>query len=71
MCGGSGVPFRPCRPNSRRCPPSIGLATGQRVQGELIGRRSYDREIATCAFADGHDLGMILVGQGLCVRRRF
>ncbi|MGI3168826.1 thermonuclease family protein [Pseudooceanicola sp. C21-150M6] len=34
----------------------------------LEGRRSWDREIATCALPDGRDLGDIMIGEGLCSR---
>lgn len=45
------------------------LADGQMVRCHLIGRRSYDREIGTCALGDGRDLGMTMVAAGLCARR--
>ncbi|CAA9427165.1 MAG: hypothetical protein AVDCRST_MAG15-2587, partial [uncultured Rubellimicrobium sp.] len=39
----------------------IDLTRGQTVACELEGRKSYDREVGTCAFADtGEDLGDIL-----------
>lgn len=46
------------------------LAEGRYVNCRLLGRRSYDRELGTCALADGRDLGRALVAQGLCSRRR-
>lgn len=49
----------------------IDLTRGQTVACELEGRKSYDREVGTCAFADtGEDLGEILIGEGICGRWR-
>lgn len=49
----------------------IDLTRGQTVACELEGRKSYDREVGTCAFADtGEDLGEILIGEGVCGRWR-
>ena len=45
------------------------LVAGQVVQCRMEGRRSFDREIGTCALADGRNLGGELVAQGLCLRR--
>ena len=45
------------------------LADGRQVRCELIGRRSYDREVGTCYLADGRDLGGVLVSRGLCAWR--
>lgn len=35
---------------------------------QLAGRRSMDREVGTCALADGHDIGEILIAEGTCKR---
>jgi hypothetical protein len=45
------------------------LADGRQVRCDLIGRRSYDREIGTCYLLDGRDLGGALVSRGLCAWR--
>jgi endonuclease YncB( thermonuclease family) len=45
------------------------LLAGQQVRCRLDGRRSFDREIGTCALADGRNPGQALVAQGLCLRR--
>lgn len=45
------------------------LADGRQVRCELIGRRSYDREIGTCYLADGRDISGVLVSRGLCAWR--
>ena len=45
------------------------LAAGQEVACELEGRRSYDREVASCALASsGEDLGEVLIAEGACGR---
>lgn len=44
------------------------LAKESRMTCRLEGRRSFDREIGTCALADGRDLGEILISEGLCRR---
>ncbi|MBP1806971.1 thermonuclease family protein [Rubellimicrobium aerolatum] len=43
------------------------LVDGQTLACDLEGRRSYDREVGTCAIA-GEDLGEILIGEGVCGR---
>ncbi|TNC66421.1 thermonuclease family protein [Rubellimicrobium roseum] len=43
------------------------LVRGQTLACDLEGRRSYDREVGTCALA-GEDLGEILIGEGVCAR---
>jgi ribosomal protein L37E len=45
------------------------IAEGRHVRCRLLGRRSYDRELGTCALGDGRDLGRTLVAQGLCTLR--
>ena len=45
------------------------LVRGQEVACELEGRKSYDREVGTCALAaSGEDLGGILISEGVCGR---
>lgn len=34
------------------------------------GRRSYDREVGTCALPDGRDIGEVLIREGYCERWR-
>lgn len=46
------------------------LVRGQAVSCRLSGRQSYDREVGTCALADGRDLGRVLIDEGLCGRWR-
>ncbi len=47
------------------------LVAGQEVTCELEGRRSYDREVGTCALASsGEDLGERLIAEGTCERWR-
>jgi endonuclease YncB( thermonuclease family) len=47
------------------------LVAGQEVACELEGRRSYDREVGTCALASsGEDLGELLISEGTCERWR-
>ncbi len=47
------------------------LIAGQEVACELEGRRSYDREVGTCALASsGEDLGELLIAEGTCDRWR-
>lgn len=36
----------------------------------LTGRRSYDREVGTCATPDGRDIGAELIAKGVCRRWR-
>jgi hypothetical protein len=45
------------------------MAAGRTVRCQLIGRRSFDREIGRCALEDGRDLGLALVHAGLCTMR--
>ena len=42
----------------------VELVEGKRVQCRLEGRRSYDREIGTCAL-DGRDIAGLLIAEGL------
>ena len=42
----------------------VDLVEGKRVQCQLEGRRSYDREIGTCAL-DGDDIAGLLIAAGL------
>jgi endonuclease YncB( thermonuclease family) len=45
------------------------LVAGEGVACELEGRRSYDREVGTCALAfQGEDLGEALIAEGTCDR---
>ncbi|WP_176559593.1 hypothetical protein [Rubellimicrobium roseum] len=45
------------------------LVRSQAVTCNLEGRRSYDREVGTCALTDsGQDVGEILIGEGVCGR---
>lgn len=46
------------------------LARGGPLTCQLSGRRSYDREVGTCAMADGRDIGVVLIAQGVCTRWR-
>ncbi len=47
------------------------LVAGQEVVCELEGRRSYDREVGTCALvSSGEDLGEVLIAKGTCERWR-
>ncbi len=47
------------------------LVAGREVTCELEGRRSYDREVGTCALASsGEDLGETLIAEGTCERWR-
>ncbi len=34
----------------------------------LEGRRSWDREVGTCALADGRDIGEVMIAEGFCAR---
>jgi endonuclease YncB( thermonuclease family) len=44
----------------------LDLVRGQTVACNLEGRKSYDREVGTCALAgSGEDLGKILIGEGV------
>ncbi|WP_377110188.1 thermonuclease family protein [Rubellimicrobium aerolatum] len=43
------------------------LVDGETLTCDLEGRRSYDREVGTCALA-GEDVGEILIGEGVCGR---
>lgn len=36
----------------------------------LEGRKSYDREVGTCQFADGRDVGETLIAEAVCKRWR-
>lgn len=42
----------------------VELVAGKRVSCDLTGRKSYDREIGTCAL-DGRDIAGLLVAAGL------
>ncbi len=45
------------------------LVDGQTLACDLEGRKSYNREVGTCAFAKtGEDLGEILIEEGVCGR---
>lgn len=47
------------------------LVAGQEVACALEGRRSYDREVGTCALGlTGEDLGERLIADGSCERWR-
>jgi len=42
------------------------LADSGPLACRLSGRRSYDREVGTCAMSDGRDIGAVLIAQGVC-----
>ena len=47
------------------------LVAGEAVACALEGRRSYDREVGTCALGQtGADLGETLIAEGVCGRWR-
>lgn len=46
------------------------LASGETLTCRLEGRRSYDREVGTCALSDGRDFGAVLIQEGYCRRWR-
>lgn len=46
------------------------LVSRQHLSCQLAGRMSYDRQIGTCAMADGRDIGDILISGGYCGRYR-
>ena len=44
------------------------LVQGETVACDLEGRRSYDREVGTCALAStGQDVGEVLIAEGACL----
>jgi len=46
------------------------LVSGQELTCRLEGRKSYDREIGTCALSDGRDIGRYMIAEGYCGRYR-
>lgn len=46
------------------------LVAGEELTCRLAGRRSYDREIGTCALPDGRDIGRYMILEGYCGRYR-
>ena len=48
----------------------VALLSHQQAVCQLEGRRSYDREVGTCALPDGRDLGEVLIAEGICRRWR-
>ncbi|WP_141102008.1 thermonuclease family protein [Oceanicola sp. 22II-s10i] len=46
------------------------LVGGGELNCRLEGRRSWDREVGTCALADGRDIGEMLIADRTCARWR-
>lgn len=46
------------------------LVNSSSMECKLSGRRSYDREVGTCRFSGGRDVGEVLIAEGICARWR-